>query len=385
MLQRAQQATDLHFNADIRLNCEQCQNFRSQLHIHVIDILLENCPSFAGYEQTPLLQHKQRRKLPAAGHRTKQYPLQTSTIDESSIMGNIAVIHDVYINQMKRTHQQLSDRAIPSINDQSTNACIRGAKVLRTKDVNTFTKLQNLQLGFGLFHLVMNFIWALLHVHCGSINQTGSLSYFFALLDCTRLGCEHPDYHTLLATLLQILRGIILNTWAVECQYESLAQFAKSNPSPDELLLVADHILSNHATPLYGPPKRKAGKTTEPSCHVPDSSEEASPVNITHRNLQILTRDLLYVIELITTISSGDFGRVEDILGNLAMMFRGAGSNNYCSEILHFLFNIKRVWTSDFANIMRDSMLVNLSGLEGHFMPIDLNIEHCIKFLKVCS
>ncbi|KAF9219318.1 hypothetical protein BS17DRAFT_717832, partial [Gyrodon lividus] len=30
-------------------------------------------------------------------------------------------------------------------------------------------------------------------------------------------------------------------------------------------------------------------------------------------------------------------------------------------------------------NIMRDSMLVNLSGVEGHFMPIDLNIEHCIK------
>ncbi|KIJ12599.1 hypothetical protein PAXINDRAFT_27991, partial [Paxillus involutus ATCC 200175] len=69
------------------------------------------------------------------------------------------------------------------------------------------------------------------------------------------------------------------------------------------------------------------------------------------RNLQILTRDLLYVIELITAISSGDFGRVEDILGNLAMMFRGAGSNNYCSEILHFLFNIKRVWTSDFASV----------------------------------
>ncbi|KIJ12598.1 hypothetical protein PAXINDRAFT_53366, partial [Paxillus involutus ATCC 200175] len=214
MLQRAQQATDLHFNADIRPNCEQRQNFRSQLRIHVIDILLENCPSFAGYERTPLLQHKQRRKLPAAGHRTKQYPLRTSTIDESSITGNIAVIHDV----------------------------------LRTKDVNTFTKLQNLQLGFGLFHLVMNFIWALLHVHRGSINQTGSLSYFFALLDRTRLGCEHPDYHTLLATLLQILRGIILNAWTVECQYESLAQFAKSNPSPDELLLVADHILGNHAT-----------------------------------------------------------------------------------------------------------------------------------------
>ncbi|KIJ06386.1 hypothetical protein PAXINDRAFT_45026, partial [Paxillus involutus ATCC 200175] len=34
------------------------------------------------------------------------------------------------------------------------------------------------------------------------------------------------------------------------------------------------------------------------------------------------------------------------------------------------------------SNIMRDNMLVNLTGLEGHFMPIDLNIEHLIRFLK---
>jgi hypothetical protein len=109
------------------------------------------------------------------------------------------------------THEELSNMAIPSINDQSTNARIRGAKVLRTEDVNPFTQLQCIQLGFGLFHLSMNLIWALLHVHRGPVSEPGSLCYFFAILDRTRLGCEHPDYHTLLATLMQILRGVILN------------------------------------------------------------------------------------------------------------------------------------------------------------------------------
>lgn len=33
--------------------------------------------------------------------------------------------------------------------------------------------------------------------------------------------------------------------------------------------------------------------------------------------------------------------------------------------------------------IMRDNKLVNMTGLEGHWMPTDLNIEHLIKFLKV--
>ena len=32
---------------------------------------------------------------------------------------------------------------------------------------------------------------------------------------------------------------------------------------------------------------------------------------------------------------------------------------------------------------MKDNMLVNISGLEGHAMPIDLNMEHLIGQLKV--
>ncbi len=48
---------------------------------------------------------------------------------------------------------------------------------------------------------------------------------------------------------------------------------------------------------------------------------------------------------LFEAMATGDFGRVEDILPTLACMFRGAGSNNYSTEILHLLFNIKEVWT----------------------------------------
>lgn len=34
-------------------------------------------------------------------------------------------------------------------------------------------------------------------------------------------------------------------------------------------------------------------------------------------------------------------------------------------------------------NIMRDNMLVNVSGVDGHAMPRDQNIEHLIGRLKV--
>jgi hypothetical protein len=34
-------------------------------------------------------------------------------------------------------------------------------------------------------------------------------------------------------------------------------------------------------------------------------------------------------------------------------MFRGAGCNNYCTEILHFILNLKYVWTPAFAYVTR--------------------------------
>ena len=36
-----------------------------------------------------------------------------------------------------------------------------------------------------------------------------------------------------------------------------------------------------------------------------------------------------------------------------------------------------------FRNIMRDNILVNPSGLPGHAMGMDLNMEHLIRYLKV--
>jgi hypothetical protein len=124
--------------------------------------------------------------------------------------------------------------------------------------------------------------------------------------------------------------------------------------------------------------------------------------DITHENIVWLIQDLLYMTELTGATSKGDFSRIEDILPDLACIFWGAGSNNYSTEILHLLFNIKEVWTPQFvcvtvyltpliylsfdlpfdSNAVQDMMLVNISGLPGHTMAIDLNIEHLIGSLK---
>jgi hypothetical protein len=103
--------------------------------------------------------------------------------------------------------------AVPSFNDQLTNACVHGAKVMRKFNVDPFHQLDNIQLSYGVFHKCMNLIWVVLKVHQGTIAQIGSLKYYFALLEKTCLTNEKPDYHTLLSALTQILHGLILQAW----------------------------------------------------------------------------------------------------------------------------------------------------------------------------
>jgi hypothetical protein len=249
--------------------------------------------------------------------------------------------------QLKRSPAELTDFAIPSYNDQLTNARIHGGQHLRKKDVSSWERREVFQLGFGTFHLVMNLIWSVLETHRGTVGRIGSLAFFFAPLEKARLGGEHPDYHTLLSALKQILHGLILNAWQAECGHPSLRDFASTNPSPEDLLQCAHKIMKKYTVPqpqthhidAKAPPKDLGTGTSVPT----QASDTA------HNNTVLLTRDLLYVMELVDATASGDFGCIEDVLPTIACMFCGSGSNNYSTEILHFLFNLKEVWTPAFA------------------------------------
>ena len=329
--------------SDLRLSPDQIKCLNHQFSVIILRVLFKHSRFYSGYASDPALQSIARRPL-AAGCKTEQFPLRTTTIEEASIHGNLTVHEDTYLVQLEQEEDDLVKYAIPSINNQSTNARIHGGQVLRIKDLDPWARRDVFQLGFGLFHLCMNLIWALLLVHRGSLQKTGSLTYFFALMEKARLGADHPDYHTLLAALTQVLEGIILGAWLDELG--NLGDFAKTKPSAQDLLLRAHSILNRCACPLEN--WRKGSKDKD--APIPPYPGALDPLDdIAHQNTLLLTRDLLYVIELTSAISEGDFGRVEDLLPVLARIFRGAGSNNYCMEILHFLANLKYIWTPKFA------------------------------------
>lgn len=292
-----------------------------------------------------------------------------------------------YLKQLKKTPEELTEYAVISINDQLTNSRIRSCQATRLGEPSRYHSREFLILAIALFHLVLNLIWALKEVHYSTILDISGLAKLFLRADKARLAGAKPDFHSLSVALTEILEGIILNAWEVECG-EDLEDFVKSNPSPEKLIEIAHRIIRNHATPTptftpaYVPRKSKNSDTASTNPPSSEPSAESKKADHVRENVIRLTRDLLLVIELVAAIKDGDFGRVEDVLPDLAFVFRGSGSNNYSTEILHLIHNFKYVWSEEFAEVVRNTLIINISGLPGHGMGIDLNIEHLIRYLK---
>jgi len=130
LLRREREGRDLCFAEDIQPSLAQLGNIKRQLSLHVIRTLTKWVPGLLHYKSHPDLQYEQRRSIPQA-YKTEQFPLWVSTIEENSIKGNIAVLRNIYIDQLGLKEDDFTDLAIPCINDQSTNARIRGAKAAR--------------------------------------------------------------------------------------------------------------------------------------------------------------------------------------------------------------------------------------------------------------
>ncbi|KAG0692099.1 hypothetical protein DFH29DRAFT_818237 [Suillus ampliporus] len=259
--------------------------------------------------------------------------LRTTTNDKSTTDGNIKVAWNGYLEQLGFGLHDLDNQAIPCINDQSTNSRVCGAQLLCSDNIRSINHMENFQLAPSFFHVQLNLIWAILHVHCGSIEDTGGMQYYISLLGRVRLGAEHPDYRTLVSFTMQVLVGNTLLYWETVSK-TCLTALAEAKPTFREMKSLTTNIYHTYVS--SSAPHQISGVDSE--------SEDSILCNII-----LLNHDLLIFYKLDLTISSGDFGRVEIFLSTLIMIFAGAGCKNYTMELLHFIQNLKKNWTSEFA------------------------------------
>ena len=170
IMERFRDVKGLQFNHDICPTDQQLNSIQFQLKIAIIWVLLKYCPSFKSYATDPSLQNTPHRPMPA-GYVTKQFPLRATTIEEATVHENLLYHKDIYLTQLWWACEDLCTFAVPTFSDQLTNSRIRSGQVLQARDICPWMRREVFQLGFGIFHLCLNLVWALVHVHHGSLAQ----------------------------------------------------------------------------------------------------------------------------------------------------------------------------------------------------------------------
>ncbi|KAJ7100306.1 hypothetical protein C8R43DRAFT_1141345 [Mycena crocata] len=361
ILERRATGEMISYSADIRPTRAQAIAIQEHLIISIAELIIRDIPELQYLANAPELQHPSYRP-PPPDHHTGEHVLRTTKLDEGSGDGTIQVNDNIYLDQLAFEPHQLDNIAVPSYNDQKTNALIRAAQLLRMGDLTALLRLEHYQLAPGLFHVELNLAWLLLKVHRGKGADLGSLQYFIGLLAKKRLGSAHPDFETLVSLLMQVLTGAVQHFLEVETGLDFVA-FVNTKPTAPQLLQIARKIFQKYVSEAPV-----------------DPSETDAGDDFTFHNFRLLIRDLLLFYFLRTSISSGDFGRVELLLGKLTMMFSGGGCSNYQTELLYFLQNLKKVWPEPFANVVRDNAIISTSG--HGFVGVDKNAEFNINFQK---
>jgi hypothetical protein len=112
IMKRFKLSKGLEFNRDIRPTLDHLRSLHDQLIVVVIQRMFSFVPAFEESQSSPALQHAVRRGIPT-GYKTILCPLRATTIEEATVRGNLLFHDDIYLNQLKRTSESLSEYIIP--------------------------------------------------------------------------------------------------------------------------------------------------------------------------------------------------------------------------------------------------------------------------------
>ncbi|EIW74097.1 hypothetical protein CONPUDRAFT_67843, partial [Coniophora puteana RWD-64-598 SS2] len=297
----------IEYKTDVRTTLAQAIDISHHLFIDIIKILRESAGNAFDYLGDPNeLQYRSYLPMPA-GEKAEQYPLPTTKIDESTTIGNIEFPFITYTVHLGMSPEEFEG------------------------DENAFHRLEVFQLSPGPFHIHLNFGWQNIGVHRGDYRDPGSLAWCINILRLTRLGGDKPDYKLMCSLFAQVLQANLIVYWEDETGM-TIRQLSEAKPSASDLLATARRIFLKY---FSEDAIRNLG--------------EGSEVDEVFRNTILLNRDLINFYEFSLGVSSGDFGRLELLLGALTEGFAGAGRFNYSTEMLHLIHNLRKVWTPEFA------------------------------------
>ena len=325
------------FSDILKLSVQSYPRIKKFIVYHALRFLLDS-PEFQTYSHrdNPLLQPPSPvHALPhGPEHITLQYLLGSINIPEVSYADNERVVEEL-LKQLglasgSEEEQKLAlENVLAWIGDQMTVDRLRGLFKFRSRDINSFDRLDWMVLIFGWLHLQMAFANSLHKQYLGTAAGRG-LMQAFTLLKRKGLGSSStkgPFHHDLVEALYHVAEAHIRIDWLTVTKAKCLEEL-RSWP-PAKLLEYAHKLVDEHAS---------SDAANRMDSLPVDRQDEVQ------RQTILWNRDALHYITLDHAIKRGDVGLMEDMLPTLLFRFTGGGNSKYATEVLELLQGLHREW-----------------------------------------
>ncbi|KAI0054820.1 hypothetical protein BV25DRAFT_1816482 [Artomyces pyxidatus] len=345
------------------------------------------------------------------GRKTALHPLATSDHDEGNTAENARVLDDLLIRQLRMPKEEVNKLLVIVGGDQSTVEKLRTLKKFLASCPHGYKQYGWVLPLIQLWHMGWADLERVLSTHWGNSHETDLSSFQTTnnIMGRNVKNVKRPDYYPAQRLVLDTLRVDILDCWRSNLGVSDLDAYFRATPMEiEDLLELAEKFRLKYLTMIAhedaSHPKAgsqmntsarfKTGKPWTSAKTAPLASEAAKVTDkptvpfIGDRvlaNSILRMRDSMLHMEFQYAIADGDIGRAMDIMSVWTFTFTGCGKNKYANEMLELTCNFEFEYSKDLQNVIKDNWLVNLTGIDGCWFPMDLLQEKNIKQLKKMS
>ncbi|KAF9556932.1 hypothetical protein CPC08DRAFT_776651 [Agrocybe pediades] len=314
-------------------------------------------------------------------HKTTIHPLETWPINESTILGNIAVEEAIRTTLLQNDTDNpgCSERLRFHAGDQLSLARFRAIENIRAGQETGFNSFFGSTWIPGLFHAKMADMLGLLQTHWGKPN-TGTRNPGSLWFHNTRLGrlpitlSSPPSYRVSRDLVYVSLYARVLHCLLLVSNTGSLEQYSAKFKTWKELVNHAKLILERYTQGSTVLELRESrGNQT---------GKDSMNGDMIFENAILFLRDALISREFTDAVKAGDSGRVLLVLKVWALGFRGCGRTKYAHEMLHIIHHLTNILTPEIRTIILNNWLVNPTGNPNSWVEVDLLQEHLNYWIK---
>lgn len=403
---------------DIVLTHEEDTEYRSLL-IHTIlrIIVTHGGPSFAKFKDD-VAASLPRTDFQIPVHKTDLYPLPAMEIDESSTVGNADVV-DAISQSLGYDTKSLDYLRTVKIysGDQLSMARLRAVENNRAGNDAFHHTHSNIVHVTGHFHGQMHAAAGCLEAHWGhptaGSRDRGSLCFQNSVIDRKPIVLTSPPpYRTcrdlifvsLYARMLHCLELVSdtkLQDYASTATFEDLKTDAEAIYDRFVDTTVVDKLRDGTARPFIIDDTLGSPFIVPEIPMTTDDNDPLDGRDVVFENAVLFNRDALIMREYNDGIKAGDSGRIALSMKVLVRYYRGCGRTRYAYETLMSVHNQTCVWPKPLRyvgsvqlpmrnaskrsnrGIVYDNWVVNPTGHDNSFVPLDLVQEHHNFWIKV--